>query len=51
MDEPFQLNQPPTGIDDDYERAAEWLDILADGKLDELKPGVISLLLKPRKFT
>lgn len=43
MDEPFQLNQPPTGIDDDYERAAEWLDILADGKLDELTQRRFSL--------
>ena len=24
------------GPDDDYERAAEWLDVMADGPLDEL---------------
>lgn len=38
MDEPLHINdhQLPSEMQDDYERAAEWLDAMADGPLDEL---------------
>lgn len=36
MDENTHLNHSAPEQDDDYERAAEWLDIMADGAMDEL---------------
>lgn len=36
MDDNTHLNHSAPEQDDDYERAAEWLDIMADGVMDEL---------------